>query len=482
MTDTLFHPPRAAPTEPSESIYTVSQINHLIQQALTAQLSPTLLVEGEISNFRVYQKGHAFFTLKDSAAELPCVLWRDALQQLGFTPQDGLAVLAQGAVRLYEPQGKVQLYVSRLAPRGAGALELAFRQLCAKLRAEGLFEAARKRALPRVPRRVAIITSPTGDVLYDVLTTAWRRFPGLQVLLFPVAVQGAAAAGEIAAAIGLLNRQAAAIGGVDLILLVRGGGSLEDLWAFNEEIVARALAASHIPIATGIGHEPDTTIADLVADLRGPTPTGVAELTIPDAAALGAYLDGQRERLNQHLARRIQEAVAVCSAGGGRLTDAMQRMLWVTTRRVQAWASQVQAIEPRHAVAQGWRRLEDAQRRLGESPARRLKDAWTRLHAAVGALQAVSPRLKLVETAARFKGLEAALRSAAPAQWRQARLRLAALQEQLQLASPRGVLERGFSITMDDQGRIVRRVADAAPGRRLTTRVVDGVFRSVVEP
>ncbi len=280
-------------------VRTVKQVNAMIQGALAANLPAYFLVQGEISNFRVYERGHAFFTLKEPGAELPCVCWKDALARLKFKPGDGMAVVARGAVKLYEPQGKIQLYVEALYPQGMGELEVAFRQLCAKLKAEGLFEAGRKRVLPRLPQRVAILTSRTGDVLHDVLTTARRRYPGLHVMLMPVPVQGAGAAGRIAEAIELVNaysagREGRGEGAIDLMLLVRGGGSLEDLWAFNEEEVARAIVASRIPIATGIGHEPDTTVADLVGDLRGPTPTGVTELTIPDVGALGGRSRGGR--------------------------------------------------------------------------------------------------------------------------------------------------------------------------------------------
>ncbi len=209
-------------------------------------------MQGEISNFRTYDRGHAFFTLKDKVSELPCVLWKDALARLKFRPKDGLAVVARGAVRLYEPQGKLQLYVETLFPQGAGALELAFRQLCEKLRDEGLFAQERKRPIPRLPEHVAIITSRTGDVLHDVLTTAWRRFPGLRVSLFPVRVQGAQAVADIIHAIELLGGYSGSK--IDLILLVRGGGSLEDLAAFNDEALARAICARSCQIATGIGH------------------------------------------------------------------------------------------------------------------------------------------------------------------------------------------------------------------------------------
>ncbi|NNM86922.1 MAG: exodeoxyribonuclease VII large subunit, partial [Phycisphaerae bacterium] len=247
QTDSPKFPSRlaGAAAEP-EKVHSVSQVNALITQALADHFSGSLRVAGEISNFSVSQRGHAYFTLKDSSAQLACVIWREALARLGTTIADGMAVVVRGSVRFYEPHGRIQLYVDDIAPQGAGALEMAYRQLCEKLKKEGLFEQGRKRQLPRLPLRVVVVTSPTGDALHDVLTTARRRFPGLHLMIYPVAVQGASAAHQIANAIRQINRHSQAIGGVDLILLVRGGGSLEDLWAFNEEIVARAMVAGHI--------------------------------------------------------------------------------------------------------------------------------------------------------------------------------------------------------------------------------------------
>ena len=462
-------------------IRTVSQVNSMIQQALAVQLPPVLLVQGEISNFKVYSKGHAFFTLKDSASELPCVLWRDALARLGFSPRDGLAVVAQGTIRIYESQGKVQLYVNRLRPRGEGELELAFRRLYEKLRDQGLFDTQRKRPLPKLPRHVVIITSPTGDVLQDVLTTAYRRFPGLHTMLLPVQVQGAVAAGQIAQAIEMVNRYAARIGGVDLILLVRGGGSLEDLWAFNEEVVARAIAASRIPIATGIGHEPDTTIADLVADLRGSTPTAVTELSIPDVRVFRDQLASYRELIQMYASRLLAEKNHLLTLLRSRVVDGLRRALAINQRRTEQLAGQVRRIEPRHAVAQGWRRLEDAQRRLSEILLRRVKEALAGLNTTAGRMRAASPRWRFVEFFARLKPMETALPAAAAGRLERARLQLSNLANRLDLASPHRVLERGFSITMDEHGAIISRVRQAISGRRVTTRLSDGSFQSVVE-
>ena len=360
-------------------IRTISEVNGLIGRTLQSHLPPVLRVRGEISNFNVYSKGHAFFKLKDERSELPCMMWRNDLEKLRFSPADGLAVIAEGSVKLYEAQGRLQLYVSSMIPQGAGELELAFRQLCDKLRAEGLFDAARKKAIPLLPRHIVVITSPTGDVFHDVLTTAGRRFPNIHIMLFPVQVQGAPAAAELVRAIDLVNAHAVAIGGVDLILLVRGGGSLEDLWAFNEESVARAIVRSAIPIATGIGHEPDITIADLVADLRGPTPTGVAAMVIPEKAALQNRVESLGDLLARDLIMRCRDgrnSVAIRQADA---TDAIHRALRVAVRETEAAARQIADIEPRHKVAQGWRRLDNGYDRLRQYGGARIRMARDQL-------------------------------------------------------------------------------------------------------
>ena len=455
-------------------VRTVKQVNALIQSALAANLPGYFLVQGEISNFRVYERGHAFFTLKEPGAELPCVCWKDALARLKFKPGDGMAVVARGAVKMYEPQGKIQLYVEDLYPQGMGKLELAFRQLCAKLKAEGLFEAERKRALPRLPQRVAILTSRTGDVLHDVLTTAYRRYPGLHLMLLPVPVQGAGAAGKIAEGIKMVNAYSAAReergeGAIDLMLLVRGGGSLEDLWAFNEEAVARAIVASRVPIATGIGHEPDTTIADFVGDLRGPTPTGVTELTIPDVRVLG-----------REVARLAEAARAEVRGLELELTQALRQRVRRDGARVEEVARQIAAIEPRHAIAQGWRRVDEAGRRLaehGRGALRRTEDGLTRLQ---WRLAQTAPLARIQREADRVGHLEAQAGRALRNRLAAAGQKLAAAAGQLKTVSPQSVLERGYSITRDAEGRLVRSKLHVATGDVVTTRVSDGEFRSTV--
>ncbi len=476
-------PPRkpvaAAPAD-STPVRTVSQVNALVQRTLASNLPVSLLVAGELSNFKVYSKGHAFFTLKDARSELPCVMWRDSLARLAFTPKDGLAVVAGGYIKLYEPQGKLQLYVDSLLPKGTGALELAFRQLFAKLKEEGLFEVARKRRIPLLPQHIVIITSPTGDVIHDVLTTAYRRYPGLHAMLYPVQVQGSGAASQMVAAIQNVNRCAAALGGVDLILLVRGGGSLEDLWAFNEELLARAIAASRIPIATGIGHEPDSTIADFVADLRGPTPTGAAELTIPKAADLAAQLESLVQLAHRDMNQIIQQSSADLRTIAFELTSSVQRRCSLTARELQNLAAQVQRIEPRHALAQRSHDLFAVQQRLATATANRVYSRHQQVAAVQQNLAASSPQAILGRFAERLDHLAVALRRATMQSLAAARERLSGRQQRLEIASPQAVLRRGFSITTMRDGTIIRAAAQVHTGQQIITRTSNGEFNSTV--
>ena len=475
--------------------WTVSQVNGCLNQLLARALPPAFFIAGEISNYRTYDRGHAFFTLKDAGAEIPCILWKDGLARLKFRPADGMAVIVRGAVRLYEPQGKVQVYVETMLPQGAGALELAYRQLCDKLRREGLFEPGRKRRIPRVPLRVVVMTSRTGDVLHDVLTTAQRRFPGLQVLLYPVRVQGAQAAPDIVRAIEAVNRWNAgevqnaecgmqngegATGMVDLILLVRGGGSLEDLWAFNEESVARAIVASRIPIATGIGHEPDTTIADWVGDLRGPTPTGVTELTIPDARGLSAELLARGTLLTRDMRRFIERGAGVLERAGLRLMGVTGEAVRERAGRMDLLRRAIERIEPRHAIAQGWRRVEEAQRSLGEA----MRERWQRrvegLERATNRLERGSPRVRIERQRDRVEHLRERLRTLMAARCAAAGQRVGSLTVQLNGVSPQAVLERGYSITTDREGRIVRSAGQVSRGEVIRTKLADGEIMSTV--
>lgn len=288
-----------------EQVWTVSALTTAVKDELE-QAFGYVYVEGEISNLARPRSGHAYMTLKDDRAQLRAVMWRSSVARLRFDLEDGLEVVCAGRLTVYEPRGDYQIVVDRVVPKGVGALELAFRKLREKLAKDGLFDPAHKKPLPVLPRRLAVVTSPTGAAIRDILQVLSRRFPNVEVWVVPVAVQGEGAPGEIASAIRLLNT----LSGIDVMIVGRGGGSLEDLWAFNEEVVARAIYASTIPVISAVGHEIDLTIADLVADRRALTPTEAAELVVPSRAELVGQLDVWRGRLVQALVRYAQEARA----------------------------------------------------------------------------------------------------------------------------------------------------------------------------
>ncbi len=279
-----------------KTYYSVSELTREIRLLLESSF-PEIWVQGEISNFSRHTSGHIYFSLKDDKAQISCVMWQSRNQNLFFTPQDGMKVLVQGRVTVFEKRGSYQLNVLQLQPAGVGELQLAFEQLKNRLREEGLFSPEFKKPIPRYPQRVGVVTSPTGAAIRDLISILHRRFPALEIILNPVRVQGEGAALEIARAIDEFNE----FGGVDVLIVGRGGGSLEDLWAFNEEVVARAVFRSQIPVVSAVGHEVDFTICDFVADLRAPTPSAAAELVAPNRNELSAQLRGYREKMTAAL-------------------------------------------------------------------------------------------------------------------------------------------------------------------------------------
>jgi exodeoxyribonuclease VII large subunit len=326
---------------------------------------PTLWVEGEISNFSSPASGHWYFSLKDKDAQIRCAMFRARNTPLNFRPRDGQQIMVRGRVSLYEPRGDFQLIAESMEDAGEGALRREFERLKAKLAAEGLFDVSTKRALPAMPRRIAVITSPTGAAIQDVLNILARRFPPASVLIHPVPVQGAAAAEAIVAAID----QVSARGQADVLILARGGGSIEDLWCFNDERVARAIKRCAIPVVTGIGHEIDFTIADFVADVRAPTPSGAAELVVPDRSTL---LSGLR-------------------ATGERLRHAVSRRLSILLTQHAHLAVRLQQAHPGNRLAQQAQRLDDIEARLRGAWDARLNRLTQRLLLAKRGLDAVSP-------------------------------------------------------------------------------------------
>lgn len=346
------------------SVFTIAQVTRQIKDAVDGNF-PFVYVVGEITDFKRAASGHVYLTLKDDAAQLRGVIWRNTAMRLRFDLHDGLEVVAGGPIEVYEARGSYQLVIQQLAPKGIGALELAFRQLCAKLEAEGLFAAERKRPLPRFPRRIALVTSPSGAAVRDMLQVITRRWPSARIILMPVAVQGEGAAEQIAQALRSVHR----IDDIDVVIVGRGGGSLEDLWAFNEEIVARAIFDCPIPVVSAVGHEVDVTIADLVADRRALTPSEAGELVVPHRDEVFTELARLRQRLVQGLKSR---------AAGSRL-----RLEAIASRRVFA-----RPLERVHDAARG---LDELDGRLRRALRLRLERARQQLAAISGALGALSP-------------------------------------------------------------------------------------------
>ncbi len=345
-------------------IYTVSELTREIKLLLETTI-PVVWVEGEISNFKLHSSGHMYFSLKDENAQIAAVMWRGRNMGLRFIPEDGMKVLVQGRVTVYEKRGNYQLDVVRLLPAGVGELQLAFEQLKNRLRQEGLFAEERKRPIPRYPERVGIVTSATGAALQDIVNIARRRLPGIELILRPSLVQGEGAAEDIAKAIAELNEY----GQVDVIIVGRGGGSLEDLWAFNEEVVARAIFASRIPVVSAVGHEVDFTIADFVADLRAPTPSAAAELVVPDRQQL-------QQTLQSHVARAYQ---------------ALNRQLKTARERLNAVRASYGFRRPEDIVHQHQQRLDDVTRMLVAAAAHLLELARQRHEGLVRRLATLGP-------------------------------------------------------------------------------------------
>jgi len=419
-----------------QQVISVSELNRIAREALERNL-PLLWVAGEISNFKRYDSGHSYFTLKDAQAQVDCVMFRHRAQLQGWAPRDGMQVEVRALPTLYEARGKFQLNVEVMRRAGLGALYEAFERLKAKLEQEGLFDPARKRPLPRFPRAIGVVTSLQAAALRDVLTTLRRRMPRLPVVVYPAPVQGEGAAERLAAAIALAGEQR----DCDVLIVCRGGGSIEDLWAFNEEIVARAILACSIPVVSGIGHETDFTIADFVADVRAPTPTGAAELASP----------GRRELSKQlvHFAHRLSR-IAVRG-----LESRMQRLDYFSRRLVHPGERiRNQLAELRHLAT----RLTGAWERALEDCGWRLREAGLRLAARTPGVAEF--RRSCAELARR-------LREGARRRLEAVTALLARLDAHLKHLNPRSVLGRGYSITQDRQGLVVRDAARLAAGEEL---------------
>lgn len=436
---------------------TVAELTGIIRGVIAE--SPELedvLVEGEISNLSMPASGHLYFTLKDAGASLNCVVWRLQRARIPFRPDNGMTVIVHGHVEVYDAQGRYQLYVDSLEPSGVGALALAVEQRRKALAAEGLFDDSRKRPVPLLPRRVVVVTSRTGAALRDVLTIARRRAPCVEVVLSPATVQGEGAVDTLILAL----ERAQSVGGAQVVLLVRGGGSLEDLMAFNDERLARAIRAGRLPVVTGIGHETDTTIADLAADRRAATPSAAAELVAPDCRRLRSELTGRRARLD-----------GAVSQGLVRQRSSLERQRF-----------RLENASPLRRLPSHRQELDARAARLRSGLLAALSVKRRELDRAAARLQMGSPAQRMALERQRLAGQSRRLADLTAVGLQRRREQIRTRVSQLGALSPLRVLERGYSITLDETtGRVLTESASAQVGQRLRTVLARGSLLSTVE-
>ncbi len=439
---------------PQRRIWSVRDLMSAARTQLEREYTD-IWVEGEISNYRPAESGHLYFTLKDEGAQMRVVMFRSQARLLRFRPEDGLKVMARGRVTIYEARGEMQLSAEYLEPKGAGALQIAFEQLKAKLAGEGLFDSARKKPLPLLPKRIGIVTSPRGAAIQDILNILRRRHESLGVLIYPAQVQGESAAREVSAGIRHFNRAR----GVDVILIARGGGSAEDLAAFNDEALARDVAASELPVISAIGHETDFTILDFVADLRAPTPSAAAELVVQSKQQLEEALEALYRRLTRaweyQLLMARQHLTSLSQHG------AFARMRDLITRRHQ--------------------RVDDLSFRLSAIGRDGLRQFRRRLEVASAHLRAQDLRYRLEARQRELESRTAALNAAARAILQERRSRTEQLSGRLQALSPLNILERGYALVFDEKGSLIKSSGQTPPGKRITARLHRGKIQATVQ-
>ena len=441
-----------AQDDATRNIYTVSELN-MEARALLEDNFPNIWVEGEISNLARPRSGHIYFSLKDDRCQLRCAMFRMHNRRIDFTPEDGLQVLANGRISLYPERGDYQLIVQFLEEAGAGALRRAFEALKQRLAAEGLFDEAVKRPIPSLPRQIGVVTSPTGAALRDILSILARRFPAIPVLIYPVPVQGAEAAPAIVRMLDVASER----GECDVLILARGGGSLEDLWAFNEESVARAIRRSKVPVVTGVGHEVDVTIADFAADRRAATPSAAAELVSPVVAEWRQQLDAHVRRLARHARRRVSDE---------------RKYLVALTRRL---------IHPRRRLFDLSQGLDAVLARLARAVRQAGVARRARLAATDARLRQQDPSQVLARHRATLRQLGQRLHHAGVRNLLTRRTQLAGLVRAMEAVSPGRTLDRGYAIvTRVDDGVLVRAANQVAVGEAIDTRLASGRLRSKV--
>ena len=441
----------------SSKVLTVAELTRSIRGTLETKFG-AVWVQGEISNYKLHPSGHQYFTLKDQRAQIACVIFRNTMSAPRQPIVDGTQVQVYGNVSVFEARGQYQLSVQILQPRGLGLLQAKFEALKRKLEAEGLFSEERKRALPKFPKRIGIVTSPSGAAIRDILNVLQRRAPWLQILINPVRVQGTGAAAEIAVAIRELGTPNPLWPRLDLIVVARGGGSIEDLWEFNEEIVARTIADVEIPVVSAIGHEIDFTIADFVADLRAPTPSAAAELIVPDIIDLQRRIDELRNCLHKCLRNFIEHEKTRLRFLSER---ALARELLKRMRDAQQQLDLSRETLRRHVT----HRIDHSKRAL--------------IHIAAS-LQSRSPARELLLRRNRFVDIRRRFSDLPARVLENARLRFRETESILRVLGPDATLRRGYSMTMDDQGRLIRSMKSVRPKMKVRTRLADGQFESSV--
>jgi len=431
-------------------LLTVSELTRHIRSNLEQQF-PSVWVEGEISNLRCPSSGHQYFTLKDKASQIRAVLFRSQSERLKFGLQDGLEVLVFGRLTVYEPRGDYQLLLEAVEPKGIGALQLAFRQLKSKLEAEGIFQDSRKRTLPAFPERIGVVTSPVGAALHDLLTIMHRRWPLAHVLIAPVSVQGGVAAGQVAAAIQMFNHLSPQFGKVEVLIVGRGGGSIEDLWAFNEEQVVRAIADSRIPIVSAVGHETDVTLADLAADFRAPTPSAAAELVVPDCMLVKAQVRQHRIRLER----------------------AFKSLVSALTVRIQQMSQRLP--EPRLIIGHFVQRVDELERQLYRKVKHGYRNIQLLLLQHQSAIWEANPLSTIQREQGRLTELNRHMVQGMQNSILLGRHQLTLSISQLHQLSPLAVLARGYAIVKDFRnGKVLKKSTDTMVGAEVHATLSEG--------
>ncbi len=442
------HMPKTART------YSVSQVNSLIKTALEEKLPARFTVRGEISDWKHHSSGHCYFSLKDTGGLLPCVMWASKFRSTGFSPEDGMEILATGHIDVYKVGGKYQFYADKLEPAGVGAQQLAFEQMVAKLRKEGLFDETHKMSLPLYPMRIAMLTSESGAAAHDIVESIYSRWPCAKLFLCPVPVQGEGSAEKIAAALRDINRRNESLK-IDVLIVARGGGSIDDLWAFNEEVLARAIFDSDIPVISAVGHEVDTTIADFVADARASTPTKAGVVAVPDIVEVSALLEGIAQRLTTQTrahARTARQDLEIV------LADALFR-------------------NPISLVQGAGQQLDELDAELTESTRRFLLQAHRGLSAMYEQTVRIEPHRLLGAKAVELSNWRSRVNAAVGRTLNNRQVQLTAQANRLAAMNPRSVLQRGYSITTNKKtGTVLRASDEVGVGDHLTTELANEIF------